>query len=61
MSTLPIEQLEQVYDLLAQAIDKTLPQEKSALFLTKLCLLCAEHIGDANEFEKLIHIALKDL
>ena len=61
MSHLSIEQLEQVYDTLATAIDSTLDQERSELFLTKLCLLCAEHLGDAALFDQLEKTALQDL
>ena len=53
-------QLEQVYDALAQAIDQAGP-EHTELFLTKLCLLMANALGDDARVETLIESALKDL
>jgi hypothetical protein len=53
-------QLEQVYDALAQAIDQAGP-EHTELFLTKLCLLMANALGDDALVEVLIESALKDL
>ena len=38
-----------------------LAQDQSELFLTKLSLLCAQHMGDEAQFEQLIQIALQDL
>ncbi len=58
---LSLDGLEHVYDGLAQAIDSTLAQDQSELFLTKLSLLCAQQIGDEAQFEQLIQIALQDL
>lgn len=60
-STLSLDGLEHVYDVLAKAIDSTLEQNQSELFLTKLCLLCAHHLGDEKQMEQLIQTALKDL
>lgn len=57
---LPLAGLEVVYDTLAQAVDAAGP-DKSELFLTKLALLCAHHLGDAEQFEGLLAQALKDL
>lgn len=59
--SLSLDGLENVYDALANAIDSTLDSEKSELFLTKLCLLCAQHLGDEEQFNSLIQIALADL
>lgn len=61
MTNFTTEQLEQVYDSLAQAIDQSETQDKTELFLSKLCLLCAKEIASAERFEALIDIALKDL
>lgn len=60
-TTLSLDGLEHVYDVLAQAIDVTTESQQSELFLTKLCLLCAQHLGDEKQVEKLIQIALQDL
>lgn len=60
MSKLPIQDLEQVYDNLAQAIDAATP-EKAELFLAKLALLAAETLGDAKQFMALIEVASQDL
>ena len=57
---LPFEGLEQAYDLLAQAIDAAGP-DKEALFLTKLCLVLAQHLGDLATFEAAIAAAKADL
>lgn len=59
--TLSLDGLEQVYDVLAQAIDQTTENQKTELFLTKLCLLCAQQLGDEAQVEKLIQTALQDL
>lgn len=59
--TLSLDGLEQVYDVLAQAIDQTTENQKTELFLTKLCLLCAQQLGDETQVEKLIQTALQDL
>lgn len=61
MTTLSLTDLEQVYDQLAEAIDQADAQQQSALFLTKLSLLCAQQLGDATVFEQLIQTALADL
>ena len=58
--TLDIAGLEQVYDLLATAIDQAGP-EKSELFLVKLALLNAKALGQPEIFENQIALALKDL
>ena len=59
-NTLDIAGLEQVYDLLATAIDQAGP-EKSELFLVKLALLNAKAMGRPDLFEAHIEAALKDL
>ena len=45
MSTITIDDLEKVYDHLAQSID-AIPVEKRELFLVKLALLSANQIQD---------------
>ncbi len=60
MNALTIPQLETVYDHLAEAIDHAGP-DKSELFLTKLCLLLANHLGDDAQFAHCVANALKDL
>lgn len=59
-SPLTIPQLEQVYDSLAQAIDHAGP-EHTTLFLTKLCLLLANALGDDAQVQELMQAALRDL
>jgi sulfur relay (sulfurtransferase) complex TusBCD TusD component (DsrE family) len=57
---LDIAGLEQVYDLLAQAIDQA-GAEKSELFLVKLALLNANALGDPARVGEHIQAALRDL
>jgi hypothetical protein len=57
---LKFENLEQVYDWLAPAIDEVGP-EKEALFLSKLCLTLAHNAGELSVVEEAIHIAQQDL
>lgn len=59
-SPLTIPQLENVYDLLAEAIDEAGPQ-RSELFLTKLCLLLANQVGDDAVVRGHVRSALDDL
>lgn len=56
MSNIRIEDLEHVYDALAESID-AIPAEKRELFLVKLALLSANQIKDGTLFLKLIHQA----
>ena len=60
MPGLPIAQLETVYDTLAEAIDQAGPQQ-SELFLTKLCLLLANRVGNDAAFTDDVKTALADL
>lgn len=60
MSKLSIQDLEQVYDNLALAIDDATPA-KAELFLVKLAILSAEALGDASKFNALIEAAAQDL
>ena len=53
-------ELEQVFDALAEGIDRATP-EKSELFLTKLALLLANELGSAAPILRSIETALQDL
>ncbi len=52
--------LESVYDALATAID-AVGEARSELFLVKLALLAAHHMGDEQAFAQLITAARRDL
>lgn len=56
MSDIRIEELEQVYDYLAESID-CVAVEKRELFLVKLALLSANAMQDGNAFIQLIQQA----
>jgi len=58
--TLSVQELETVYDALAESIDAAGPG-REALFLTKLALLMAREVGSAERMQALIDAALKDL
>ena len=58
--SLNLDELESVYDELAQAIDAAGP-DRAQLFLVKLALLGANAIGDAETFRQHLAIALRDL
>jgi hypothetical protein len=60
MSPLPFDDLEHVYEHLAQAIDRAGPANE-ALFLTKLALVLAHELGDRSVVERAIATALADL
>lgn len=62
MSTtaLAIEDLETVYDQLAEAIAEA-GEAREALFLTKLALLLANELGDRMLIEAAIQSARRDL
>lgn len=60
MTSLTTPDLEQVYDTLAQALDRATPA-KAELFLVKLALLSAQALGDARQFATLTESALDDL
>lgn len=53
MSNIVIQDLEKIYDHLAESID-SLNDEKIQLFLVKLALLCANQIKDGAIFQQLI-------
>ncbi|MCK6426699.1 MAG: DUF2783 domain-containing protein [Burkholderiaceae bacterium] len=58
---LPLDELETVYDELAQAIDRAAASGRSELFLTKLALLNAHALGSAARFREQLEAALRDL
>lgn len=57
--TLSLSDLEQVYDDLASAIDRS--GEHSERFLAKLALLLAQELGDRKRVAQLIDTAQADL
>jgi hypothetical protein len=57
--SLPLADLEQVYDELAAAVDRA--GEHSERFLAKLALLLADDLGDAQRVTAHIETALRDL
>lgn len=59
-ASLKPEELERIYDLMAEAIDAA-GRDKEALFLSKLCLLLAENVGDESTVKECIEMAEKDL
>ncbi|TCB50050.1 hypothetical protein E0H80_09425 [Acinetobacter sp. ANC 4779] len=56
MNSISINDLEKVYDQLAESID-AIPQAKRKLFLVKLALLSANQIKDGAVFAQLINQA----
>jgi N-glycosylase/DNA lyase len=59
-NALSIDDLEAVYDTLANAIDQA-GQEKTSLFLVKLALLNANALASADVFQSHVQAALQDL
>ena len=57
---LTFDELEKVYELLAAAIDKA-GADKETLLLSKLCLTLAHRLGDFDQVEEALQIALQDL
>lgn len=57
---LSVDELEDVWERLAEAIDRAGP-EREALFLAKLAVLLANAVGDRARVERLIETALEDL
>lgn len=57
--SLPVDDLEAIWERLAQAVDQA--GDRSDLFLAKLALLLAERLGDRAAAEAAISTALKDL
>ncbi len=52
--------MEQVYELLAEAIDEV-GAEHEAEFLTKLALVLAERLGDPDRVREAVEIAKRDI
>jgi len=59
-AALTVPELESVYDLLAQAIDRA-GADKTSLFLVKLALLNANALADVERFRAHLDAALQDL
>jgi hypothetical protein len=59
-ATLPFEDLEQIFDLLAQAVDDV-GIEQERLFLAKLALTLSHKLGDLDQITNAIEIARRDL
>ena len=57
---LSLPDLEQVYDTLAETLDRA-PDGKRELLLVKLALLQAQALGDRATFDQLAAAALQDL
>jgi hypothetical protein len=57
---LTIAALEQVYDVIADGIDRA-GDAKAKLFLAKLCLALANLVGDAAQVRQAAEAALRDL
>ena len=60
MANLKPEELERVYDLMAEAIDKV-GTDKESLFLSKLCLSLANELGDEELVRECLAIASQDM
>lgn len=60
MAHLPLAGLEQVYDEIAQALDRV-GEPHSELFLVKLALLLANELGDPARVVQLLEVAQQDL
>jgi hypothetical protein len=58
--SLTIAGLELVYDALSSAIDQA-GADKTELFLVKLALLNANALGNPQQFQQHVQVALKDL
>ncbi len=60
MKTLQTNELEQIYDDLATAIDQV-PASKHELFLAKLVMLLANEQDDPKRFGELLDVARQNL
>lgn len=60
ITEMPFDQLEEVYEALAKALDKVGPEHET-LMLTKLVLALAYRTGDLDAFSTALKIALRDL
>jgi hypothetical protein len=54
------EELERIYDLIAEAIDAAGP-DREALFLSKLALALANRLGDEERVRECISVASRDI
>ena len=59
-ASLAVEELEAIWERLAEAIDRA-GAEREALFLSKLAVLLADALGDRARAERLIEAALENL
>ena len=59
-ASLAVEELEAIWERLAEAIDRAGP-EREALFLSKLAVLLADALGDRARAERLVEAALENL
>ncbi len=59
-ATMPFDDLERAYEMLAQAIDRAGP-EHEALFLARLALVLAHRVGRVDVFEQAVDMALEDV
>jgi hypothetical protein len=60
MSKMPFDDLEAVYEALAEAIDVA-GAEREVLFLTRLALVLGHELGDAAAFREAVRTALEGL
>ena len=60
VETLKIDDLEAVWERLAEAIDRAGP-DREQLFLSELVILLAHALGDRGQVEALLATALQDL
>lgn len=60
MANLKPEELERIYDLMAEAVD-TVGRDKEALFLAKLSLALANRLGDEEQIRECIATAGQDI
>lgn len=59
-NTLLLNELENVYDMIAEAIDQA-GKDDEVIFLTKLALLLANNVGDETGVSNAVKEALKNL
>lgn len=57
---MPVDELEEVYDLVAEAID-AVGTDRESLFLTKLALILASQTGSVNLVADAVSAAQRDL
>jgi hypothetical protein len=60
LNTLQLNELESVYDTLAEALDQA-GKDDEVIFLTKLALLLANDVADESRINDAIREALKNL